>query len=68
MVVFEGAVSIGVVPYEKHNILTKVAPILRGASVAPGVGILLTFLVVMPLSIAIVYLMQRIPILKYLVP
>jgi len=42
--------------------------VLNGASVAPGVGILLTFLVVMPLSIAIVYLMQRIPILKYLVP
>jgi hypothetical protein len=42
--------------------------ILSGASIAPGVGILLTFLVVMPVSIGIVYLMQRIPILKYLVP
>jgi len=42
--------------------------VLSGASLAPGVGILLTFLVVMPLSIAIVYLLQRIPILKHLVP
>jgi surface polysaccharide O-acyltransferase-like enzyme len=42
--------------------------ILNGASIAPGVGILITFLVVMPLSIGIVYLMQRIPILKHLVP
>ena len=42
--------------------------VLSGVSIAPGLGILLTFLVVMPLSIAIVYLMQRIPILKHLVP
>jgi surface polysaccharide O-acyltransferase-like enzyme len=42
--------------------------VLGGASIGPGVGILLTFVVVMPLSIGIVYLMQRIPILKHLVP
>ncbi|OGN89525.1 MAG: hypothetical protein A2Y88_14305 [Chloroflexi bacterium RBG_13_48_10] len=42
--------------------------VLSGISIAPGVGILLTLLVVMPLSIGIVYLMQRIPILKYLAP
>jgi hypothetical protein len=42
--------------------------VLSGASVAPGVGILLTFLLVMPLSIGIVYFMQRIPIVKHLVP
>jgi surface polysaccharide O-acyltransferase-like enzyme len=46
----------------------RVGFVLSGASIAPGVGILLTFLVVMPLSIGIVYLMQRIPILKHLVP
>jgi hypothetical protein len=42
--------------------------VLSGASIGLGFGILLTFLVVMPLSVGIVYLMQRIPILKSLVP
>jgi surface polysaccharide O-acyltransferase-like enzyme len=42
--------------------------VLSGASVAPGAGILFTFLIVMPISIGIVYLMQRIPVLKHLVP
>lgn len=41
---------------------------LSGASFNLGLGILLTFLVVMPLSIGIVYLMQRIPLIKHLVP
>lgn len=41
---------------------------LSGLSIAPGVGIMLTFLVVMPFSIAIVWLMQLIPVLKLLVP
>ncbi len=42
--------------------------VMSGASFAPGLGILLTFMVVMPVSIGIVYLMQRIPVLKHLVP
>jgi surface polysaccharide O-acyltransferase-like enzyme len=42
--------------------------VLNGSSIAPGLGILLTFLLVMPVSIAIVYTMQRIPVLKHLVP
>ena len=42
--------------------------VLNGASIAPGLGILITFILVMPLSIGIVYLMQRIPLLKHLVP
>jgi len=42
--------------------------ILSGASIGWGFGILLTFLLVMPLSVGIVYLMQRIPVVKSLVP
>ncbi len=42
--------------------------VLNGARIAPGVGILVNFLVVMPLSVAIVILLQRIPILKHLAP
>ncbi len=42
--------------------------VLSSASIAPGVGILVTFLAVMPTSIIMVNLIQRIPIIKYLVP
>jgi surface polysaccharide O-acyltransferase-like enzyme len=42
--------------------------VLSGASLAPGVGIVLTFLIAMPASIGIVFLLQRIPILKFLAP
>jgi surface polysaccharide O-acyltransferase-like enzyme len=42
--------------------------VLSGASIGLGFGILATFLVVMPISVGIVYLMQRIPVLKNLVP
>jgi surface polysaccharide O-acyltransferase-like enzyme len=38
--------------------------VLGGGSIGPGVGILLAFLLAMPLSIGIIYLMQRIPILS----
>ena len=64
--------SIGV--YMVHVLLLAILKggrlgfVLSGASVAPGAGILLTFLIVMPISIGIVYLMQRIPVLKHLVP
>ncbi len=66
------ATSFGV--YMVHVLLLAVLKggrlgfVLSGASIGLGVGIFLTFLVVMPLSIGIVTLMQRIPILKHLVP